>query len=279
MSVWRIHDTSHDLAARGMIMGVLNVTPDSFSDGGSFFDADQAVRHGLEMIAEGADILDIGGESTRPGAQPVDGQEELRRVVPVIAALRKQTSALLSIDTMKAVVARAALDAGADIINDVTGFRDPEMMAIAARSSAGLIVMHMKGEPRTMQAHPVYADVVLEVATFFEERLRTLSEAGVATERMALDPGFGFGKALEHNLALLQALPRLQVKGRPLVVGVSRKSMIAKLLGDTAMEKRRWPTVALTAWMRDMGAEVVRVHDVKPNVEAMRMIEAIRGGR
>jgi dihydropteroate synthase len=200
-------------------------------------------------------------------------------VVPVIAALRKQTSALLSIDTMKAVVARAALDAGADIINDVTGFRDPEMMAIAARSSAGLIVMHMKGEPRTMQAHPVYADVVLEVATFFEERLRTLSEAGVATERMALDPGFGFGKALEHNLALLQALPRLQVQGRPLVVGVSRKSMIAKLLGDTAMEKRRWPTVALTAWMRDMGAEVVRVHEVKSNVEAMRMIEAIRGGR
>jgi dihydropteroate synthase len=276
MSRWRIHNTTHDLAGRGMIMGVLNVTPDSFSDGGQFFDPALAVQHGLELIAEGAEILDIGGESTRPGADPVDEAEELRRVVPVIAALRKESNALISIDTMKPHVARAALDAGADIINDITGFRDPAMVQAAANSGAGLVVMHMQGEPRTMQAHPVYQDVVAEVIAFFEERLRTLGAAGIAPERIALDPGFGFGKTLEHNLALLHSLPVLHVQQRPLVVGVSRKSMIAKLLGDNAMEKRHWPTVALTAWMRDAGAEVVRVHDVKPNVEAMRMIEAIK---
>jgi dihydropteroate synthase len=150
------------------------------------------------------------------------------------------------------------------------------MIQAAVGSRAGLIVMHMQGDPQTMQAHPVYADVVAEVAAFFQERLRTLTDAGIASERIALDPGFGFGKALEHNLALLRALPRLRIQERPLVVGVSRKTMIAKLLGDPSLEKRRWPTVALTAWMREAGAEVVRVHEVKPNVEAMRMIEAIR---
>ena len=278
MSLWRIHDTTHDFSARGMIMGVLNVTPDSFSDGGQFLDTGLAVQHGLDLIAEGADILDIGGESTRPGAQPVDEAEELRRVVPVIAALREKTKTLLSIDTMKPGVARAALAAGADIINDVTGLRDPDMVRSAVDSDAGIIVMHMQGEPRTMQTHPVYADVVAEVIAFFDERLRTLAAADIAPERIALDPGFGFGKTLEHNLTLLRALPELHVQQRPLVVGVSRKSMIAKLLGDDAMEKRRWPTVAFTAWMRDAGADVVRVHDVRPNREAMRMIEAIRSG-
>lgn len=277
MSLWRIHDTTHDLATRGMVMGVLNVTPDSFSDGGRFFDPGLAVRHGLEMIADGADILDIGGESTRPGALPVDEAEELRRVVPAIQALRRESRVLISIDTMKPVVARAAIDAGADIINDVTGFRDAEMVRVAAESDAGLIVMHMQGDPRTMQAHPVYTDVVAEVAAFFEERLRTLGAAGIAAERIALDPGFGFGKTLDHNLALMRALPDLHVQARPLAVGVSRKSMIARLVGNDSMEKRRWPTVALTAWMRDAGAEVVRVHDVRPNAEAMRMMEAIRG--
>jgi dihydropteroate synthase len=278
MPLWRIQDTTHDLASRGMVMGVLNVTPDSFSDGGRFFDTAQAVQHGLEMIAEGADILDIGGESTRPGAQPVGETEELRRVTPVIEALRRETRALLSIDTMKPAVARAALDAGADIINDVTGFRDPAMIRVATASRAGLVVMHMQGDPQTMQSHPVYADVVAEVAAYFEERVCTLSAAGISAERIALDPGFGFGKALEHNLELLRAIPRLHVQGRPLVVGVSRKSLIAKFLGDPAIERRRWPTVDLTAWMREAGAQVVRVHDVRPNVEAMRMIEAIRTG-
>lgn len=277
MSLWRIHDTTHDLASRGMIMGVLNVTPDSFSDGGKFFDPALAVSHALEMIAEGADILDIGGESTRPGAQPVDEAEELRRVVPAIQAIRRESKVLISVDTMKPTVAQAAIDAGADIINDVTGFRDAAMVRVAAESATGLIVMHMQGDPRTMQANPVYVDVVAEVAAFFAERVATLGAAGIAPERIALDPGFGFGKTLEHNLALMKALPDLHVQARPLVVGVSRKSMIAKLVGDNAMEKRHWPTVALTAWMRDAGAEVVRVHDVKPNAEAMRMMEAIRG--
>jgi dihydropteroate synthase len=276
MPHWLIQDTTHDLAARGMVMGVLNVTPDSFSDGGRFFDPVQAVEHGLELIAEGADILDIGGESTRPGAQPVDEMEELRRVIPVIEILRRETRALLSIDTMKPAVARAALEAGADIINDVTGFRDPAMTHVAATSRAGLIVMHMQGDPQTMQSHPVYADVVAEVAAFFQERLRILCDAGIAVDRIAFDPGFGFGKALEHNLALLRNLPQLRVQQRPLVVGVSRKTMVAKLLGDPALQKRRWPTVALTSWMREAGAEVVRVHDVRPNVEAMRMVEAIQ---
>jgi dihydropteroate synthase len=186
MPLWRVQDTPHDLAARGMVMGVLNVTPDSFSDGGRFFDPAQAVKHGLEMIAEGADILDIGGESTRPGAQPVDEAEELRRVIPVIAALRRETRSLLSIDTMKPAVARAALEAGADILNDVTGFRDPAMIQAAVGSRAGLIVMHMQGDPQTMQSHPVYADVVAEVAAFFEERLRTLTDARIAIDRIAL---------------------------------------------------------------------------------------------
>ena len=258
-------------------MGVLNVTPDSFSDGGQYFDVGRAIEHGLKLIADGADILDIGGESTRPGADPVEVAEEVRRVVPVIQGLRAQNSVLISIDTMKPSVARAAIEAGAGIINDVTGFRDPAMAEVAAQTGAGLVVMHMQGDPRTMQANPMYEDVVAEVKAFFEERLQTLQSAGIAPERITLDPGFGFGKTLDHNKALLHALPELHVQDRPLVVGVSRKSMIARFLGDNAMEKRRWPTVALTAWMRDAGAEIVRVHDVKENAEAMRMMEAIRG--
>lgn len=259
-------------------MGVLNVTPDSFSDGGQFLDPARAVAHGLEMVADGADILDIGGESTRPGAEPVGEAEEMRRVVPVIKALRAQTSALISVDTMKASVARAALEAGADIINDISGFTDPALVDLAARTDAGLVLMHMQGVPRSMQANPVYTDVVREVLEYFQHRLEILEQAGISASRVALDPGFGFGKTLEHNLALLRALPELRVRECPLAVGVSRKSMIAKLLGDTNPENRYWPTVALTAWMRDAGAEIVRVHDVRPNAEAMRMIEAILHG-
>lgn len=277
MALWRILDSNYDLSSRGMIMGVLNVTPDSFSDGGQYFDPRRAVEHGLKLIADGADILDVGGESTRPGAEPVDSAEEMRRVVPVIEGIRAHSGVLISIDTMKPAVAHAAMKAGASIINDVTGFRDADMVQVAAQTGAGLVVMHMQGDPRTMQANPVYDDVVAEVIAFFQERLSTLTSAGIALESITLDPGFGFGKKLEHNVTLLHALPQLRVQDRPLVVGVSRKSMIARLLGDNAMDKRRWPTVALTAWMRDAGAEIVRVHDVKENAEAMRMMEAIRG--
>jgi dihydropteroate synthase len=273
--IWRIGSKHHDLSKRGMIMGVLNATPDSFSDGGKYFDLQSAVAHALEMVAEGADILDIGGESTRPGADPVSAVEEIRRVVPAIEKLRAQTHALISVDTMKAEVARAAVAAGADIINDVTGFSDPDMVHAAAETGAGLMLMHMQGSPRTMQANPVYADVAREVREFFVSRLAKLTEAGVSPASVALDPGFGFGKTQEHNLALLRALPELRVSDCVLAVGVSRKSMIARLLQDSDPNARYWPTVALTAWIRDAGAEVIRVHDVKPNAQAMRMIEAI----
>jgi dihydropteroate synthase len=274
---WSIRGIDINLTARGLVMGVLNVTPDSFSDGGNYFDVKAAVAHGLEMVAAGADILDVGGESTRPGAEPVALVDELARVIPVITQLRAQSSAFISVDTMKAEVARCAVKAGADIINDIAGFRDEAMIEVAIQSAAALIIMHMKGTPQTMQQNPVYEDVTGEVMAFFAQRNEELQQRGIAGERIAFDPGFGFGKTLEHNLALLKALPDLCARGRPLVVGVSRKSMIARLLDDHRMENRDWPTVALTAWMRDAGANVVRVHDVKPNVEAMRMTEAVMG--
>lgn len=275
---WLIRGKAYHPHSKGMVMGIVNVTPDSFSDGGRFRDAGRAVEHALALVAEGAEILDIGGESTRPGAEPVVEAEELRRVLPVIRGVRSQTKVLISIDTMKAAVARAALDAGADILNDVSGLRgDAAMQRLMADSDAGIVVMHMLGEPRTMQEDPHYDDVVKEVHHWFAQRLAILQDAGISPERVVLDPGFGFGKTLEHNVALLRSLPELTVNDRPLMVGVSRKSMIAKLLGSASMEDRFWPTVALTAHVRDRGVGIVRVHDVKANVEAMRMMEAILG--
>ncbi len=277
-SIWLIHDIDHDLSQRGMVMGIVNVTPDSFSDGGRFLDTGRAVEHALKLISEGADILDIGGESTRPGAEPVEAAEELRRVLPVIRAVRSETKTLISIDTMKASVARAAVEAGADIINDVTGLRgDPAMLRTACECDAGLVIMHMSGTPQTMQKLPQYDDVVREVQTYFEARLHSLENAGISRERIVLDPGFGFGKTLGHNISLMRSLPELSVSGRPILVGVSRKSMIGRLLESEELEDRDWPTVALTAHARELGARVVRVHDVKPNVYAMRMAEAILG--
>lgn len=273
---WRIRGTNHDLTKRGMIMGIVNVTPDSFSDGGRFLDTGRAVEHALELIREGADILDIGGESTRPGAEPVAEAEEIRRVIPVIRALRAVTQTLISIDTMKASVARAALEAGADIINDVTGLRgDPAMLRVAADADAGLVIMHMIGTPQTMQKQPEYGNVVIDVQKYFTARLHCLEYAGIDTRRVVLDPGFGFGKTLEHNLDLMRALPELLDAGRPLLVGVSRKSMIARLIESDAIEDRDWTTVALTSQAREQGARIVRVHEVRRNVQAMRMTEAI----
>ena len=276
---WRIGSRTLDLTHRGLIMGIVNVTPDSFSDGGRFADPGRAVEHALAMVADGADILDIGGESTRPGAEPVGEAEELRRVLPVIRALRSQSQVLISIDTMKASVARAALDAGADIINDVTGLRgDAAMVRLAAERDCGLVAMHMIGDPQTMQTAPHYDDVVAEVRSYLNERLRRLTASGIAPERIALDPGFGFGKTLDHNLSLLRHLPQLAIGDRPLLIGVSRKSMIGKVLHSTEMADRHWPTIALTAYAREHGARILRVHDVKPNAQALRMIEAILGG-
>jgi dihydropteroate synthase len=276
--LWQTRTRSFDLSRRGLIMGVLNVTPDSFSDGGQWVDFDAAVAHGLEMLQAGAEILDVGGESTRPGAEPVAEVEELRRVVPVIERLSSETDAVISIDTMKPSVARAAVEAGAVIINDITGLRSEEMRAIVRDTGAAGIAMHMQGEPRTMQASPQYGDVRAEIRDFFRQVFDACLASGIDPMRLAFDPGIGFGKTLAHNLTLLRNLESLRVGERPFVVGVSRKSFIGKVLGNSDLADREWPTVALTSYLRERGASVLRVHDVKPNVHALRMTEAMLNG-
>ena len=275
-TLWKIGGQPIDLSAQTMIMGVLNVTPDSFSDGGEFFATEKAVEQGKRMAAEGAQIIDVGGESTRPGSEGVSVEEELARVIPVIKQLRESVSVFLSIDTSKAAVASAALDAGATIINDVTGGRgDPEMFALAAERKAALIIMHMQGTPRTMQAEPRYDDVVSEVGNFFRQQYERVLECGGDAMAIAFDPGIGFGKTMEHNLALLANPERLRIDDRPLVVGVSRKSSLGKMIGSNAMEDRLAPTIAFTALLRERGANVLRVHDVKENMAALRVTEAL----
>jgi dihydropteroate synthase len=273
--IWKLKRRTFDLTHRGIIMGVLNVTPDSFSDGGDFLDPDAAVAHALRMEVEGAEIIDIGGESTRPGAEAVEPEEELRRVVPVIRALRARSQVVISIDTSKAVVARDALREGADIINDVTALLGDSLMPdVAARSEAGVVLMHMQGEPRTMQQNPHYDDVVAEVAEFLRQRVSAAIRYGMAAERIAIDPGIGFGKKPEHNLALLRAIDRLEL-GRPVLVGVSRKSFLGWLADAASTTERFWPGVALTSFCREKGARIFRVHEPKPHCDALRMTEAI----
>jgi len=257
-------------------MGVLNVTPDSFSDGGKFFELEKAIEHGVKMAAEGADVIDVGGESTRPGAEPVAAGEELRRVIPLIEKLRAKIDVPISIDTSKAEVAHAAIHAGASIMNDITGGRgDQGMLPLIAETKSAFIIMHMQGTPRTMQNRPQYEDVVSEVAIFFRQQYARAIECGVDPMAIAFDPGIGFGKTLEHNLELLAQLERLRADDRPLVVGVSRKSFLAKLIDSPEIEDRLAPAVALTALLRVRGADVFRVHDVKENVSALRVTEAI----
>lgn len=272
-------------------MGILNVTPDSFSDGGQWLDVEAAVAHGSSMVAQGAEILDVGGESTRPGAAEVAEEEELRRVLPVIerlAALPSHTTQfVISIDTMKPAVARAAVRAGASIINDVGGLRLPAMVEAVKETGAGVVIMHMQGTPRTMQAAPEYRDVVAEIREFFCHAYERCLGCGVPAPRIAFDPGFGFGKTLEHNLEILRRLPELAgsrhapktgpFPERPLLLGVSRKSFLGKATGSDSVADRAWPTVALTSLGRERGARIFRVHEVKPNVEALRMTEAILG--
>ena len=276
---WKIGDEIFDLDSRGWIMGVLNVTPDSFSDGGRFFNAEKAIEHGRKMIAEGANIIDVGGESTRPGAEAVGAAEEKRRVLPVIEELARQSHAFISIDTSKAEVAEAALKAGAKIVNDIRGGRgDEAMWAVAAKRRAGIILMHMQGTPRTMQLAPRYDDVVSEVADFFRQQYDRAIESGIDGMTLAFDPGIGFGKTLEHNLSLLRRLERLRVAGRPVVVGVSRKAFLGKISGaNGSAEQRLFPTVGFTSILRVAGANVLRVHDVHPNLEALRVADALRG--
>jgi dihydropteroate synthase len=275
--IWRTRRGTLDLTRRARVMGILNVTPDSFSDGGRYSDPGKALDHARRMIADGAEIIDIGGESSRPGAEPVRANDEIARTVPVVAALRAEWDGLVSIDTMKAEVAAAALAAGADIVNDVSGLRaDAAMAAVCAASGCGVVVMHMLGEPQTMQTAPHYEDVAAEVGGFFAERMKALVAAGIHPEALCFDPGIGFGKTLHHNLALLGALQSLCPPGRPLLLGVSRKSFIGRLLGNDDPALRDWPTVAITAMARGRGVMLHRVHEVGLNLQALRMIGAIQ---
>jgi dihydropteroate synthase len=263
-----------------VVMGIVNVTPDSFYDGGQRFDTGRAVDDAVEMIDFGAEILDIGGESTRPGAQAVSLDEELRRVLPVIRELRKRCSVPISIDTYKEAVARAALDSGADIVNDISALRfDPEMAALVAREGVPLILMHMQGVPRTMQREPRYQDVVGEVRDFLAERVRAANQAGIAQEQIIIDPGIGFGKTLAHNLALLKNLQSLISLGQPLLIGVSRKAFIGKILNAAGPEERLEGSVAAGVAAALSGANILRVHDVSETVRAFRVADAIRLGR
>jgi dihydropteroate synthase len=274
--LWKIGDRTFDLSRQGLIMGALNVTPDSFSDGGKFFAIDKAVEHGMRMAAQGAHIVDIGGESTRPGAEAVGTDEELRRVIPVIEQLRAKSEVIISIDTSKAEVARAAIRAGASIVNDVTGGRSDEgMMPLIAETKSAFIIMHMQGTPRTMQISPQYTNVVLEVSVFFRQQYARAIVYNIDPMAIAFDPGIGFGKTLEHNLELLAQLERLRTCDRPIVIGVSRKSFLGKLINSAQMNDRLAPAVALTSLLRVRGADVLRVHDVKENVNALKITEAI----
>ncbi|HEY6170540.1 MAG TPA: dihydropteroate synthase [Verrucomicrobiae bacterium] len=261
-----------------LLMGVVNVTPDSFSDGGRFFSTDAAVAHALELVEQGADLLDIGGESTRPDAAPVSEEEELRRVLPVIERLAARVAVPISIDTQKPAVARAALAAGGSIVNDIAANReDDAMWRVVAEAGAGYVAMHMRGTPQTMQLNPHYADVVEEVAAFFTERSLRFERSGIRRDQVVLDVGIGFGKTVEHNLQLLGALERFRKLERPLMLGVSRKSFIAAVAGEAG---NRLPgSLACAVWAVQRGVQIIRAHDVAETRQALRVIEAILAHR
>lgn len=274
--IWKTNGHNLDLSAQAQVMGILNTTPDSFSDGGKFDAPAAALAHARQMISEGAAIIDIGGESTRPGALAVSAEQEIRRTAPTIRAIRSEWDGLISIDTTKSSVAREALAAGADIINDVSGLTaDPEMAAVCATSDCGIVIMHMQGTPADMQDTPTYSDVTEDVRRFFVDRLAHLTTFDIDPTRLCFDPGIGFGKTLEHNLALLQHLPALAPSGRPLLLGVSRKSFLAKITAAAEPHERDAPTAALTALARSRGIMLHRVHDVKGNLAALRATEAL----
>lgn len=260
--------------SRPHVMGIVNVTPDSFSDGGKFDTTEKAVEHALALVAEGADILDIGGESTRPGATPVSLEDELNRVVPVIEQLSKVAGVPLSIDTYKPEVMRAAIAAGADIVNDVRALQEPGAIEAVANSHVGVCLMHMQGTPQTMQQNPQYADVVAEVNAFLQARMQAAEAAGIAAERIVLDPGFGFGKRTEHNLALLRQLDSTLVLGRPLLVGLSRKSVLGQITGNDVYV-RLHASLAASVISTMKGARIVRVHDVKATADALKVVSAV----
>ena len=263
------------LGAYTHVMGILNVTPNSFSDGGQYLDVQQALGHAKLMVDEGATLIDIGGESSRPGASPVSSTEEVSRVLPVIRAVVDSLDVVISIDTSKAEVARKALDAGAHIVNDITALRgDPEMVSVVAEMGAGLILMHMKGTPRTMQQAPQYEDVVRDVCASLTERVQYAEAQGVVPERIIIDPGIGFGKTTEHNIELLKRLSEFRSLNKPLLIGTSRKSFIGNILGLPITERVEG-TVATVCWSIAHGADIIRVHDVNANVRAALMTDAL----
>jgi dihydropteroate synthase len=268
-------DRTIELSDRPLVMGVVNVTPDSFFDGGRYATTDAAIRHATRLAEEGADLLDIGAESTRPGSESIDEREEIRRLIPVVTAVAKAVGIPISVDTMKSTVARAALEAGAVIVNDVSALRaDPAMAEVVAATRAGVVLMHMQGTPRTMQEAPAYDDVIGEVAEFFRERMRFCRDRGIGQDQIVLDPGIGFGKLLLHNLTLLGQLETFMPLGRPILVGVSMKSFIGQVLGRP-VDERSWGTAAAIALAVSQGAGILRVHDVKAMKEVVAMAAAI----
>ncbi|MCX8103679.1 MAG: dihydropteroate synthase [Candidatus Bipolaricaulota bacterium] len=274
-------DVLSGLGRRTLVMGILNVTPDSFSDGGKFFSLESAVARARQLIREGADIVDIGGESSRPGAQPVSVDEELRRVVPVIRAIRKESSVPISIDTYKAAVAEAALEAGANMMNDISALRfDPQMVRVVAQARVPVVLMHMQGTPQTMQQNPVYTDVMREIKEFLAERIAFAQTRGVEKERIIIDPGIGFGKTVAHNIEILRRLGELKELGCPILIGTSRKSFIGRLGSTTSeplpVDQRLEGTIASTVIAVLNGAQLVRVHDVAALKRALAIVDAVR---
>jgi dihydropteroate synthase len=272
--VWRAGPQALDCRARTLVMGILNVTPDSFSDGGQFFDPETAVSRGIEMVSDGADIIDVGGESTRPGSDPVSVDAELERVVPVIKRLAAEVQVPISVDTRRHQVAEAAVDAGAAIVNDVTAGSDPEMFPLVRDRGVGMVLMHMKGEPKTMQQNPEYNDVVREVHDYLEARVQAAVDAEVSWEQLCVDPGLGFGKTTDHSLLLMKETDTFSDLGRPVLVGPSRKSFIGDALG-TEVTDRLDGTAGAVAYMVAKGAHIVRVHDVREIARVVRVVDAI----
>ena len=275
--IFRACDWKVEFPRRPLVMGIVNVTPDSFSDGGQFFDKEKALAHAIQLWDEGADIIDVGGESTRPKAEPVSEQVELKRVLPLIQAIKHDTNAPISVDTQKPLVAREAVSAGAVIVNDIGANReDRAMWQVVAMTGAGYVLMHMKGTPQTMQDQAMYRDVTADVNEFFAERLKTIQSSGISPEQVVLDPGIGFAKNGEHNLQLLARMKQFKVHQRPVMVGASRKSFIGKLLGGDVTE-RVGGSIACAIWAVMQGARIIRTHDVRATSQALRMIEEIQG--
>lgn len=268
-TVWEFGDFRYVPREQPLLMGIVNVTPDSFSDGGRYLQSSAAVEHGLRLVNEGADILDVGGESTRPGSDGISTEEEVQRVVPVVRQLAERTKIPISVDTTKAVVAREALHAGAVIINDISGLRfDPQMIDVCRDSQCGVICMHMQGTPQTMQAAPHYENVIEEICGFFNERLQTLTSAGIAAARIALDPGVGFGKTAQHNIQILTAIRQFQSIGRPILIGHSRKGFLQKVTGRP-LDERLFGTIGVSVAVAHQGVDLIRVHDVAANRDAI----------